>query len=240
MGRNILIIGASGDIGTAISKQLADEGYNLILHYFQNKKGLEQNRNGLDKETVLMAIQADLSQTEGIHYLLDQLVFPVDAVIFAGGQAHYGLLQDMDETSMDAMLTLHVKAPWTITKHLLPGMIQQKQGRIILITSIWGEVGASYEVVYSSVKGAQNSFVKALSKEMAPSGIAVNAVSPGFIDTKMVQHILSEEKARIIDDIPANRVGTPDDVAHAVSFLMSEQSDYIHGEIIHVSGGWCS
>ncbi|SFA76524.1 3-oxoacyl-[acyl-carrier protein] reductase [Lentibacillus halodurans] len=235
-----MIIGASGDIGTAIAKQLAGEGYRLILHYYQNKQAITAHRAGLDKESILMEIQADLSETEGINHLIRQLVFPVDAVIFAGGKAHYGLFQDTDEGAMDLMLTLHVKAPWTITKHLLPSMIRRKQGRIILITSVWGEVGAGHEVVYSSVKGAQNSFVKALAKEAAPSGIAVNAVSPGFIDTKMNQHLLSEEKAQIIHDIPANRAGTSKDVAHTVSFLMSKQSDYIHGEIIHVSGGWRS
>ncbi|QKY69082.1 elongation factor P 5-aminopentanone reductase [Lentibacillus sp. CBA3610] len=240
MGRNVLIIGASGDIGTAIAKQLAEEGYQLILHYYQNKQAMEDNWANLEAESILMDIQADLSNTKGISHLISQAVFPVDAIIFAGGNAHYGLFQDMNETLMDRMLTLHVKAPWMITKHLLPSMIQHKQGRIIFITSVWGEVGAGNEVVYSSVKGAQNSFVKALSKETAPSGVAVNAVSPGFIDTKMNQQLLREEKEKIIHDIPANRAGTSDDIAHTVSFLMSKQSDYIHGEIIHVSGGWRS
>src|SRR5699024_9853769 len=184
--------------------------------------------------------QADLSEQSGINHLLGQLVFPADAIVFAGGSAHYGLFQDTDEQIMDAMLTLHVKAPWTITKYILPSMIREQYGRIIFITSVWGEAGAGNEVVYSSVKGAQNSFVKALAKETASSGIAVNAVSPGFIDTKMNQHLLAEEKAKIVHEIPANRAGTSEDVANTVSFLMNERSDYIHGEIIHVSGGWRS
>lgn len=240
MERNVLIIGASGDIGAGIAKRLAGEGYKLILHYYQNKQAMEDNRGDLDEESILMAIQADLSKTEGISYLISQLVFSVDAIIFAGGKTHYGLFQDTDETLMDAMLTLHVKAAWMITKHLLPSMIRCKHGRIIFITSVWGEDGAGNEVVYSSVKGAQNSFVKALAKETAPSGVAVNAISPGFIDTKMNQQLLADEKEKIIQDIPANRAGTSEDIAHSVSFLMSEQSDYIHGEIIHVNGGWRS
>lgn len=240
MRKNVLIIGASGGIGSAVAKQLAGESYQLILHYNQNKQAMYANRDKLHEESILMEIQADLSQDDGINRLISQIVFPVDAIIFAGGTAHYGLFQDTEETQMDMMLTLHVKAPWQITQQLLPSMIQRKQGRIILITSVWGETGAANEVVYSSVKGAQNSFVKALAKESAPSGIAVNAVSPGFIDTKMNQGLLQEEKEKIISDIPANRPGTPEDVAHTVAFLMSEHADYIHGEIIHVSGGWRS
>ncbi len=186
-----MIIGASGDIGSAIYKQLAAEGDQLILHYHQNKSALDA---GLDQESILKEIQADLSTEDGLSHFLKQLTLPVDAVVFASGNAHYGLFQDTDETIMDSMLTLHVKAPWLITRHILPQMITRKKGKIIVITSIWGEVGASNEVVYSSVKGAQNSFVKALAKEVAPSGISVNAVSPGFIDTKMNGHLQADEK----------------------------------------------
>lgn len=240
MGRNVLIIGASGSIGSAVAKQLAGDNYQLILHYNQNKQAMVETRARINEEAILMVIQADLSEPGGIDDLISDMVFPVDAIIFAGGTAHYGLFQEMAETDMDAMLALHVKAPWLITKRLLPAMVQRKQGRIIFITSVWGETGAANEVVYSSVKGAQNSFVKALAKETAPSGIAVNAVSPGFIETKMNEVLQTEEKEQIIHDIPASRAGTPEDVAHTVGFLMSDHADYIHGEIIHVSGGWRS
>ncbi|GAA0445026.1 EF-P-5 aminopentanone reductase [Lentibacillus halophilus] len=239
MGRNVLIIGASGEIGRAVYKQIAADGDHLILHYYQNKQGL-QFTDIMQQESILMEIKADLSTANGVNHLLNQLTLPVDAVVFAGGKAHTGLFQDTDDTIMDSMLTLHVKAPWQISRHILPHMIARKQGNIIMITSIWGEVGASHEVVYSSVKGAQNSFIKALAKETAPSGISVNAVSPGFIDTKMNEHLLPEEKEAIIQDIPAGRAGTVEDVAHAVSFLMNEKSGYINGEIIHVTGGWLS
>src|SRR5690625_3813000 len=117
-------------------------------------------------------------------------------------------------------------------------MIQKQRGKIIFITSIWRNVGASNEVIYSSVKGAQNSFVRALAKEVGPSGISVNAVSPGFIDTKMNQHLLHEEKEAIISGIPLNRAGLATDVSHAVQFLLDEKSSYIQGEIMHITGGW--
>ncbi|MFB4167429.1 elongation factor P 5-aminopentanone reductase [Virgibacillus sp. JSM 102003] len=238
MGKNVLLIGASGDIGGAIAQALASEGYSLLLHYHKNKQAIDRTRLNLNEESILTEIQADLSAEAEVKQLLTQLVYPVDAVIFASGKAHYGLFQDTDEKIMDEMLSLHVKMPWLITKHLLPAMIQNKKGKIIFITSIWGEIGASNEVMYSSVKGAQNSFVKSLAKEVAPSGISVNAVSPGFIDTKMNNHLLPAEKESITNDIPNNRAGTADDVANAILFLMNEKSSYIQGEIINVTGGW--
>lgn len=238
MGNNVLIIGASGDIGTAAAERLVGEGYQLLLHYNKNKAALDKLCSKVDQESVLAVIQADLYTDTGIRQLLEEIVYPVDAIIFAGGKALFGIFQETPEQIMDNMLTLHVKAPWMITQHLLPAMIQRRTGKVIFITSIWGETGSSNEVIYSTVKGAQNSFVKALAKEAAPSGISVNAVSPGFIETRMNQHLLKEEKDAIIADIPMNRAGTAEEVAHAISFLMDERSRYIQGEIIGVTGGW--
>lgn len=238
MGRNVLIIGASGDIGIAISKQLATEGYTLLLHYYKNREPIDQLVGIIDREQVLSIIQADLTQEKGIRSLVAQVVFPVDAIVFVSGAASFGLFHHTTEEIMDEMLTLYMKAPWMITKHFLPPMIQRGDGKIVLITSIWGTLGASNEVMYSSVKGAQNSFVKALSKEVAPSGITVNGISPGFIDTKMNHHLSEAEKEQIISAIPANRPGLPEDIANAVRFLLSDDASYIHGEIIQVTGGW--
>lgn len=237
MGKNVLLIGASGEIGSAIASQLGKEGYQLILHYHQNRASIEQIRENLASETVLDIIQANLSFQNGIEHLLGKLVYPVDYIVFASGIAYYGLFQDTPESVIDDMLSIHVKAPLTIVKKLLPSMIQRKSGNIIIISSIWGEIGASHEVLYSTVKGAQNSFVKALAQEVGPSGIRVNAISPGFIDTKM-NPLSMEEKADIINDIPLNRPGLPQDVANAVSFLLSGKASYIHGEIVRISGGW--
>ncbi|RKQ37540.1 elongation factor P 5-aminopentanone reductase [Oceanobacillus halophilus] len=238
MGKNVLIIGASGDIGQAIVKRLSKEGYQIILHYNNNSKAISDLRNEISDKGILSVLQADLSKDTELDDFIKQFVFQVDGIIFAGGKAQFGLFQETSSLVMDQMLHLHVKAPWKITKHVLPGMIQQQYGKIIFVTSIWGEVGASYEVVYSSVKGAQNSFVKALAKEVAPSGISVNAVSPGFIDTKMNKHLSMEEKESLFSEIPMNRAGSPEEVAHTVSFLMDKRSNYIQGEIINLTGGW--
>src|SRR5690625_3846451 len=138
---------------------------------------------------------------------------------------------------MEDMLTLHVKSPWILTQKLLPAMIKRRTGKIIFITSIWGNTGASNEVIYSSVKGAQNSFVKALAKEVGPNGISVNAVSPGCIDTKMNKHLLEDEREAVRSNIPASGIGLTDEIGHAVSVLMDEKSEYMLGEMIQVAGG---
>ncbi|WP_156289121.1 elongation factor P 5-aminopentanone reductase [Oceanobacillus salinisoli] len=238
MGENVLIIGASGDIGKAIVRRLAEDGYQLILHYHQNLQAINELRKEIKDKGVLSVIQADLSNESEINEFVQQLVFRVDSIIFASGRAQFGLFQETPDSVMDQMLNIHVKAPWKITKHLLPHMIHQQFGKIIFITSIWADAGASYEVVYSSVKGAQNSFVKALAKEVAPSGISVNAISPGFIETKMNSHLSEEEKASVISEIPVSRAGLPSEIAHTVSFLLDKRSSYIQGEIINVTGGW--
>ncbi|BAC13574.1 3-oxoacyl-[acyl-carrier-protein] reductase [Oceanobacillus iheyensis HTE831] len=238
MRGNVLVIGASGEIGIAIARKLAKEGYSLLLHYHQNVEPILQLQLELDEDAILGFYQADLSTSNGIHHLIHQLDFDIDGIVFAGGNAHFDLFQDSLEEEMDDMLQLHIKAPWMITKHVLPNMIRKNKGHIVFITSIWGDRGASNEVMYSSVKGAQNSFVRALAKEVSLSGISVNGVSPGFIQTKMNAHLSAEEVHSIIDEIPLNRAGLPEEVANTVHFLMSDQSSYIRGEIIEVNGAW--
>lgn len=238
MNKNVLILGASGDIGNAIAIDLANQGYNLILHYHKSYHTIERLQYMLREDAILQTVQADLADRDAVHNLCNEIAYAVHAIVFVSGTAHYGLFQDVTEVEMDEMIQIHVKAPWLITQHFLPQMIRNQFGQIILITSIWGNVGASNEVMYSSVKGAQNSFVKALAKEVGLSGVSVNAVSPGFIDTKMNHHLLQDEKSEIISNIPVNRAGLTSDVAHAVRFLLDEKSNYIQGEIINISGGW--
>lgn len=238
MQKNVLILGASGDIGNAIAKQLVAEGYSLLLHYNKNQNSIDRLIKELDEDSVIQVIQADLTSKEGVKRVCEEVAYSIHAIIYVSGTAHIGLFQDATELDMDHMLALHVKSPWLVIQHFLPKMIRAGTGKIIFITSIWGNVGASNEVIYSSVKGAQNSFVKALAKEVGPSGISVNAVSPGFIDTKMNQHLQLRERESIISDIPLNRAGLAIDVAHTVNFLIDEKSSYIQGEIVNITGGW--
>lgn len=238
MGKNVLIIGASGDIGVAIASHLAKDGHHLLLHYHMNQLSLNTLMREVEVEQVLQVIQADLSSEEGIDHLLQAIHFHVDSIIFANGNSKLGLFQDLNEVDMQKMITLHLKAPMMITKKLLPIFIRKRAGKIIFITSIWGEVGASNEVLYSTLKGAQNSFVKSLAKEMTDTGVTVNAVSPGFIDTKMNAGFSLEEKNEIYSNIPLGRAGQPSEVADAVVHLLKAQTNYLNGQILQVNGGW--
>lgn len=239
MGKKFaLITGASGGIGKAISLQLAKEGYSLYLHYNQNKKAIQQL---MDEISVFggeyIPIQADLSTPDGYQNVTKQ-IFSIDAIVHNCGMGHYGLLTDLEKETVEKLLNTHVTSPLMITKELLPKMISKRCGNIVVVTSIWGLTGASCEVLYSTVKGAQISFVKALSKEVALSGIRVNGVAPGAILTPMMSIFNEEELDDIREEIPMGKLGTPQQIADTVHFLLSEKSSYITGQIISVNGGW--
>ncbi|MGJ7036109.1 elongation factor P 5-aminopentanone reductase [Anoxybacillus eryuanensis] len=231
-----LITGASGGIGQAIARQLAKDGYGLYLHYYKNEQSVQTLVKQLS--TDIYTIQADLSHPSGVDVLVSSVFHPLDVIVHNSGMSAYGLVTDMDDEQVERMVQLHVTSPFLLTKRLLPSMIQQRRGQIVVISSIWGLTGASCEVLYSMVKGAQNTFVKALAKEVAPSGIRVNAIAPGAIDTPMLHEFTEEELEALTNEIPLGRIGKPEDVAKAVSFLISDHASYITGQILSVNGGW--
>lgn len=233
-----LITGASGGIGSAMAKKMAEEGYSLYLHYHKNEEGMRQLLKELTRfENDFLPIQADLTKREGVEKLCEN-IFAVDAIIHNCGQSHYGLLVDMEDEELDVILKLHVTAPILLTKRLLPKLMRNRNGHIVVISSIWGQTGAACEVAYSAAKGAQIAFVKALSKEVALSGITVNAVAPGAIQTSMLDNLSEEELQELKDEIPIGRLGSGEDVAEAVSFLLSSKARYITGQTLSVNGGW--
>ncbi|WP_214482748.1 SDR family oxidoreductase [Bacillus sp. SM2101] len=234
-----LITGASGGIGMEIAKKLAEEGYSLYVHYHQRKQEIDKLINTIEQLGVhAVGIQADLSLPTGPNQLLEQIEHDIEIVIHNSGNSYFGLITDMDERDISAMVQLHVTSPFTITKALLPNMISNKRGNIVFITSIWGITGASCEVLYSMVKGGQNTFVKALAKEVAPSGIRVNGIAPGAINTAMLDIFSNEEIEGIEEEIPLGRVGTPQEIADTALFLISKKASYITGQILSVNGGW--
>jgi 3-oxoacyl-[acyl-carrier protein] reductase len=238
MKRFALVTGASGAIGKAISIKLASEGYSLYLHYNQNEKGIEELLSEIGSfGGEYIPIKANLATKTGYLELANQ-IFSIDAIVHNAGNALYGLLEELEEEETEALIQIHVTSPLLLTKKLLPKLRQKQNGKIVIVSSIWGQTGASYEVAYSTVKGAQLAFAKALSKELAPSNIRVNAVAPGAIQTPMVDGFTIEELEAIAAEVPSGRLGTPEEVANGVEFLLSEKSSYITGQVLAINGGW--
>lgn len=239
MEKYALITGASGGIGTSIARKLLDEGYHLYLHYHQNKQAIDELIESTKQKNVMITpIQADLTNHSGANKLLNEIKMPIDLLVLNSGMSFYGLITDMKDVDIEQMVTLHITSPFRLTQKLIPSMISNKAGNIIVITSVWGLVGASCEVMYSMVKGGQNSFVKALAKELAPSQIRVNAIAPGAIDTKMLSHFSIEEIDQLKEEIPLGRLGNPDEIADTVVYLASNRASYMTGQILSVNGGW--
>lgn len=231
-----LITGASGGIGKAIAMSLANEGFDLFLHYNQNEEEVKALAKRLSVQFHL--IKADLSSTDGINDLKKGLVHPVDILILNAGFSHFGLITDISDHEVEKMVQLHITSSFLLAKHIVPSMIKNRYGKIIVISSTWGIVGAACEVLYSMVKGGQNTFVKALAKELGPSGINVNGIAPGPIDTNMLQYLCDEDKQALLNEIPIGRFGKPEDIANAVLFLISQESSFISGEILSINGAW--
>lgn len=238
MRKYALITGASGGIGRAIALKLAEEGYSLYLHYHNNKQAVSRLLEDLKSfDGEFIPIQANLAAADGYKTLVAS-IFSIDAIIHNSGSGHYGMLQDLEEKEAADLIQVHITSPLLLTKELLPKISAKRTGNIIVISSIWGQTGAACEVAYSTVKGAQIAFVKALSKEVALSGIRVNAIAPGAIETAMLHTFTEVDLQNIKEEIPLGRLGAPQDIANCVFFLLSDQASYITGQVLAVNGGW--
>ncbi|WP_080846384.1 elongation factor P 5-aminopentanone reductase [Cytobacillus gottheilii] len=238
MKKFALVTGASGGIGQAVCRKLAQNGYSLYLHYNQNAAPIDSLlQEFAEYGGEYIPIQADLS-VHGGYKKIAANIFSLDEIVITSGIAHYGLFTDMTDRDAEDMLYVHATAPILLTKELLPKLIKKGTGSIVFISSIWGQTGSACEVLYSAAKGAQISFVKALSKELALSGVRVNTVAPGAISTNMMSGFSEEEILGIQEDVPMGKMGTAQNVADAVQFLISDQASYITGQVLAVNGGW--
>lgn len=240
--QTVLITGASRGIGAAIAERFASVGMNVVIHYLQSHEAAnEVARSCMKHGAKVLTVSADISFREQIVRMKEKLgqkgFFP-DIVVNNAGIAHYGVLSDVSEEEWDRVLSVNLKGTFLCTQLFMEDMIKQKYGRIINVSSIWGISGASCEVVYSTAKGGINAFTKALAKELAPSGITVNAVAPGAVETVMMSGFQPEEKSAMENEIPVGRFALPDEIASLVYFLALPESGYITGQIISPNGGW--
>ena len=190
---------------------------------------------GVDCYTSLCDVTKEETVRDFIFYSTKKLGH-IDILINNAGIAYIGLLQDMSITDWHNILDINLTSAFLMSKYIIPGMLKKQSGHIINISSVWGNSGASTEVAYSASKGGLNSFTKALAKELAPSNILVNAISPGFIDTDMNKVFEKDELDTIFEEIPMGRAGQPSEVANLVYKIAT--SNYITGQIITVDGGW--
>jgi 3-oxoacyl-[acyl-carrier protein] reductase len=238
----VLITGGSRGIGAAVAERFASVGMNVVIHYLYSHEAANQvARRCLEHGARVLTVSADIRSREQIEKMQEKLekhsLVP-DILVNNAGVAHYGLLSDVTEQVWDDVMSVNLKGMFLCTQRFMPHMIAQKYGRIINVSSVWGISGASCEVVYSTAKGGVNAFTKSLAKELAPSGVTVNAVAPGVVETAMMNSFQPEEKAALQNEIPAGRFAQPDEIASLVYFLALPESGYITGQIISPNGGW--
>lgn len=236
-----LISGASRGIGAAIAKRLATDGFAVAIGYLNSEEKAHKlaeeicNNGGVSR-----AYRLDVTDCKSMEDSLRQIendLGTVDILVNNAGIAEQILFTDISEESWETMTDTNLGGVFRLTKSVLPSMISKKSGKIINIASVWGETGGSCEVHYSASKAGIIGMTKALAKELGPSGITVNCVSPGVILTDMISHFDAATMESLKEDTPLGRIGKPEDVAGAVSFLASGDADFITGQDIPVNGG---
>ena len=244
MKKKVMITGASRGIGRAIAKLFAKEGYDLYLICQNSIQQLEELGQQLEKKYSIHCVcfAGDISSFAFVQELFQDIYeqtdhYGIDILINNAGISHIGLLTDLSVTEWDSILNTNLSASFYTSKLALPPMIARQHGNIINISSVWGDRGASCEVAYSASKGGLNAFTKALAKELAPSNIQVNAIACGLIDTDMNHSLSPEDLKQLCSEIPADRMGTPEEVAELVLHLVLSPS-YLTGQIITIDGGW--
>ncbi len=239
--KTALITGSSRGIGKAIAAKFAKKGYNIIINCAHNEEVLLKTKTELETYQVpVHAYLGDMGKIEAAKELFQQikkLYGSVDVLINNAGISYVGLFTDMTPQDWNKVITTNLTSVYNCCSLAIPDMVKNKYGKIINISSVWGNVGASCEVAYSASKGGMNAFTKALAKELAPSNIQVNAVACGAIDTEMNHFLADEELMQLISDIPASRLGRAEEVADLV-YHLAYKNEYLTGQIIGLDGGW--
>jgi len=233
MQKKALVTGGAGGIGASICRALAADGWDVIVHYHTSK----EKAHALAAEIGGVSICADLCDLKQIRAMFEA-VGTIELLVNNAGLADYGLFTDLTPVRLREIFAVNVEAMFYCTQCALPAMLQEKQGVILNISSIWGMVGASCEVAYSASKAAVIGFTKALAKELGPSGIRVNCVAPGATRTEMLEEFSAADLEALQRETLLGKLGTPSDVSHLVAFLASERAQFITGQVISPNGGF--
>ena len=239
--KTVLVTGASRGIGKAIAVKFAKKGYNVIINCAHREAELLQAQKEIENYqvncTAFLGDMGNLETCENLFHIIRKQYGTLDVLINNSGIAYIGLLQDMSSADWERILNTNLTSVFNCCKLAIPMMLSAGQGKIINISSVWGNVGASCEAAYSATKGGINALTKALAKELAPSNIQVNAVACGVIDTSMNACLSAEELESLRQEIPADRLGTPEEAAQLILQLANAPS-YLTGQIITMDGGW--
>jgi len=239
-GKLALVTGGTGAIGTAICKRLADAGARVATTYRdQEKSGRWEADRRAEGYTFLM-VEADVTSFDACKEMVERIereAGPIDILVNCAGVTRDTTFRKMTKEQWDCVLTSNLGSVFNVTRHVAPGMADRGYGRIINISSINGEKGQFGQTNYSAAKAGMHGFTMALAQEVARKGVTVNTVSPGYIATEMVLGVPEEIRKKIVEQIPIGRMGTPEEVAHAVEFLASEQAASFTGANLSCNGG---
>lgn len=238
MSKIAVVTGASRGIGRAVAKELACNHYDVYMTCIHNIDVLEEYAKELSEKygVVCRAFQVDMKNSKQVDIFFDSIA-DIDLLVNNAGVAYVGLLSDMSVESWENVMGTNISSMFYTCRRAIPLMLKKHSGRIINISSVWGNVGASMEVAYSASKGAVNSFTKALGKELAPSNIQVNALSLGVMDTDMNACFSKEDMDALCEEIPADRLGLPEEAAKMILHL-AEAPSYLTGQVITMDGGF--
>lgn len=239
MSKTVIVTGGAGGIGSAVSSLFSKNGYNVIIGYNSSENAAKALKDSLASNThIFKADVSDIKQVEKMFEFAYLKFGSVDVLVNNAGVSYIGLITDITNELSDKIFDTNLKGTYNCSKVATKYMVSAKNGKIINIASMWGEIGASCEVAYSASKAGVIGLTKALAKELSLSGITVNAVSPGLIDTKMNSNVNESDLDDFVKDIPISRMGSAEEIAKAVYFLASDSADYITGQILSVNGGY--